>query len=70
MDDEDRGFLEYLDGLGIMPGTRLHLRERLYDATLRLQVNGRIVHLAGDSGARVWVRPLARPAARGRGAAR
>jgi DtxR family Mn-dependent transcriptional regulator len=70
VDDEDRAFLEYLDGLGIMPGTRLRLRERLYDATLRLQVNGRTVHLAGNSGARVWVRPLPRARARGRGAAR
>ncbi len=59
VDDEDRGFLEYLDGLGIMPGTRLTLRERLYDATLRLQVDGRSVHLAKDSAGRVWVRPVA-----------
>jgi DtxR family Mn-dependent transcriptional regulator len=65
VDDEDRGFLEYLDGLGIMPGRRLTLRERLYDATLRLQVDGRSVHLAQESAARVWVRPVASGRPRG-----
>jgi DtxR family transcriptional regulator, iron-dependent repressor len=65
VDDEDRGFLEYLDGLGIVPGTCLALRERLYDATLRLQVDGRSVHLAKDSAARVWVRPVATRRPRG-----
>jgi len=70
VDDEDQGFLEYLDGLGVMPGTRLFLRERLYDATLRLQVSGRTIHLARDSAARVWVRPLAGAGPRGRGASR
>lgn len=68
VDDEERAFLEYLDGLGIVPGTRLILRERLFDGTLRLQVNGRSVHLGKDSAARVWVRPLAAP--RGRAASR
>lgn len=57
VDDEERAFLEYLDGLGIVPGTRLLLRERLFDGTLRLQVDGRSVHLGRDSAARVWVRP-------------
>ncbi len=67
VDDEERGFLEYLDGLGILPGTRLLLRERLYDATLRLQVESRTVHLGKDSAARVWVRPVAGGRARGTG---
>ena len=68
VDDEERAFLEYLDGLGIMPGTRFVLRERLFDGTLRLQVDGRPVHLGKESAARVWVRPTAN--ARARGAAR
>jgi DtxR family Mn-dependent transcriptional regulator len=59
VDDEDPAFLEYLDGLRIIPGVRLQVRERLYDGTLRLQVDGRTVHLGKDSAARVWMRPPA-----------
>lgn len=68
VDDEDLAFLQYLDGLRIIPGVRLQVSERLYDGTLRLHVDGRTVHLGKDSAARVWVRPLA--GARARGASR
>ncbi|HEY7678469.1 MAG TPA: metal-dependent transcriptional regulator [Candidatus Methylomirabilis sp.] len=61
VDDEDPAFLEYLDGLRIIPGVRLQVRERLYDGTLRLQVDGRTVHLGKDSAGRVWMRPLSGP---------
>jgi len=69
VDDQERRFLEYLDGLGVRPGTRFVIRERAFDDTFLLETGGRRVHLDRGSAERIWVQaagkddPPERPAA-------
>ena len=58
MYERDRSLLEYLDGLGIRPGSKAEVLTRNYDETLVLGLAGKRAHL-GEAGAkRVWVRVL------------
>lgn len=57
--ERDRSLLEFLDGLGLKPGTRLEVVSRNYDATLTLRVDGRPVQLGLPAANRVWVRRAA-----------
>jgi DtxR family Mn-dependent transcriptional regulator len=54
--ERDRQLLEYLDALGVRPGTRLSVVSRNYDETLTLRVNGRMVQLGRPAAGKVWVR--------------
>jgi len=56
--ERDRSLLEYLDGLGIHPGSQAEVLTRNYDETMVLGLDGEQVHL-GEAGAkRVWVKIL------------
>ncbi|MEP6962388.1 MAG: metal-dependent transcriptional regulator [Acidobacteriota bacterium] len=53
--ERDRQLLEYLDGLGIRPGTRLQMLARNYDDTVSLKVDKKSVQLGRAAAAKVWV---------------
>jgi len=55
--ERDRQLLEYLDGLGIRPGTRLRMIARNYDDTFTLKVDRKAIQLGRAAAARVWVTP-------------
>jgi DtxR family transcriptional regulator, Mn-dependent transcriptional regulator len=56
MYERDRALLEYLDGLGIRPGSQVQVLNRNYDETMILDVGGKRVHLGQAGAKRVWVR--------------
>lgn len=56
MHERDRSLLEYLDGLGLRPGTRLQLVRRNYDDTVTLSLGESRVSLGAAAAKRVWVR--------------
>ncbi|HEY3742903.1 MAG TPA: metal-dependent transcriptional regulator [Bryobacteraceae bacterium] len=53
--ERDRNLLEYLDGLGIRPGSKFEVVSRNYDDTLSLKVEGRQVQLGRMAAERIWV---------------
>ncbi len=53
--ERDRMLLEYLDGLGIRPGSALAFEARNYDATLSLRVGDKPVQIGLAAGEKVWV---------------
>lgn len=53
--ERDRNLLEYLDGLGIRPGSTFEVASRNYDDTLSLRVDGRQVQLGRMAAERIWV---------------
>ena len=53
--ERDRHLLEYLNGLGICPGSRFNVRARNYDDTLTLTVDGVGVQLGRMAAERIWV---------------
>ena len=53
--ERDRGFLEYLDGAGIRPGTRLEVESA--GERLDVRTDGHRVSIDRPSAAKVWVRP-------------
>jgi DtxR family Mn-dependent transcriptional regulator len=53
--ERDRKLLEYLEGLGVRPGTTLDVVTRNYDETLTLRVNGRALQLGRPAASKVWV---------------
>ena len=53
--ERDRRLLEYLNGLGIRPGTILRMLATNYDDTLTLCVAGKPVQLGKAAAAKVWV---------------
>ena len=55
--ERDRKLLEYLDGLGIRPGTKLRVVAKNYDQTLTLKVSGKSVQLGGAAASKVWINP-------------
>jgi DtxR family Mn-dependent transcriptional regulator len=59
--ERDRQLLEYLDGLGIRPGSRLKMQARNYDETVTLEVNRRPIQLGRAAAQKVWVSPVALP---------
>jgi DtxR family Mn-dependent transcriptional regulator len=54
--EHEPGFLEYLDGVGLCPGTTLRLLERRADRIV-VDVAGAQRSVRADCGAKVWVRP-------------
>jgi DtxR family Mn-dependent transcriptional regulator len=56
MYERDRSLLEYLDGLGLRPGSRVQLLSRNYDETMTLELGVRRVHLGQAAARRVWVK--------------
>ena len=55
--ERDRKLLEYLDQLGIRPGSRVELVSRNYDDTITLRVQEKVIPLGKSAAARVWVTP-------------
>jgi len=55
--ERDRRLLEYLDSLGIRPGSKLTVKTKNYDSTLTLQVGKKIVQLGGGAAQKIWVMP-------------
>lgn len=53
--ERDRKLLEYLDGLGIVPGAAVDAVGRNYDETFTLQVGGKEVQLGAGAAQKVWV---------------
>src|SRR4051794_22703145 len=53
--ERDRNLLEYLNGLGIKPGSAFKVAARNYDDTLSLDVNGRPVQLGRMAAEQIWV---------------
>jgi len=56
MYERDRSLLEYLDRLGLRPGSQFRVVSRNYDETLTLDFGGKRVHLGQAAARRVWVR--------------
>lgn len=52
--ERDRKLLEYLDGLGIRPGSTFEVASRNYDDTLTLNIDGRAVQLGRMAAERIW----------------
>jgi hypothetical protein len=57
--EKDEGFLEFLEGLRLLPGSRLDVFDRSYDETVTLRVAGRTIHLGKPATSRIWVRRVA-----------
>jgi len=53
--ERDRKLLEYLDGLGIVPGAAVDAVSRNYDDTFTLRVAGEEVQLGAGAAQKVWV---------------
>jgi DtxR family Mn-dependent transcriptional regulator len=62
MYERDRALLEYLDGLGLRPGSQVQVLSRNYDETMVLGLGGKRVHLGEAAAKRVWIRVLTSPA--------
>jgi len=56
--EKDGKFLEFLDNLNLLPGTKLAIARREYDETLTVRSSGRILHLGKPATSRIWVRRL------------
>jgi DtxR family Mn-dependent transcriptional regulator len=54
--ERDRRLLEYLEDLGVRPGTTVSLESRNADDTVTLRVNGRSVQLGRLAAQKVWVK--------------
>ncbi len=54
--EKDEGFLEFLEGLHVLPGTKLDVFDRSYDETMTLRVSGHTIHLGKPATSRIWVR--------------
>jgi DtxR family Mn-dependent transcriptional regulator len=53
--ERDRKLLEYLDGLGIHPGSELQVIAKNYDETLTLRVAAKSVQLGKAAAGKVWI---------------
>jgi len=56
--ERDRRLLEYLDELGVRPGTLLRVLSRNYDETITLELGHGAVPLGRSAAERVWAEPL------------
>lgn len=57
--EKDPKFLEFIDGIGLRPGAKAEIRNREYDETMTLSVDGgthKQVHLGKPATSRIWVR--------------
>jgi Mn-dependent DtxR family transcriptional regulator len=59
--EKDPKFLEFIFGLGLMPGARFRIHQREYDETISLSIAARspLIHLGKPATSRLWVRRLA-----------
>jgi DtxR family Mn-dependent transcriptional regulator len=55
--EKDEGFLDFLEGLHLLPATRVEVLNRSYDETLTLRVASQTMHLGKTATTRIWVRP-------------
>ena len=55
--ERDRRLLEYLDEVGIKPGTYLDVVSTNYDSTLTLKVKNAFVQLGKPAAEKIWVHP-------------
>jgi DtxR family Mn-dependent transcriptional regulator len=55
--ERDRPLLEYLDSLGIRPGSRISVVAQNCDETYSLRVKDRVAPLGRRAAERIWVRP-------------
>lgn len=55
--EKDQKFLEFLDEIGIFPGTNVKVVARGYDETVTLQIKKKKVSLGKAAAARIWVKP-------------
>jgi DtxR family Mn-dependent transcriptional regulator len=59
--ERDPKFLEFLAGLNLRPGARAKIRDKSYDETITIVVNGfpgKPIHLGKPATMRIWVRRL------------
>ena len=61
--ERDRSLLEFLDGLGLRPGSSLAWMGRSYDDTISLRVTNEAIQLGQSAARRVWVKTVAGPVA-------
>ncbi|HLJ49800.1 MAG TPA: metal-dependent transcriptional regulator [Bryobacteraceae bacterium] len=59
--ERDRKLLEYLNGLGIHPSTKLEVVSRNYDETLTLRIADAAIQLGAAAASKIWVQPVAPP---------
>ena len=57
--EKDEGFLAFLEGLRLLPATKVEVLKREYDETLTLRSGGQTMHLGKPATTRIWVRRLA-----------
>jgi DtxR family transcriptional regulator, iron-dependent repressor len=56
--EKDRHFLEFLEGLGLRPASKIDVVKREYDETMTLRANNKKMHLGKPATSRIWVRLL------------
>jgi DtxR family transcriptional regulator, Mn-dependent transcriptional regulator len=54
--EKEEGFLDFLEGLYLLPGAKVEVLDRSYDETLTLRVAGQTIHLGKTATSRIWVR--------------
>ena len=57
--EKDEGFLSFLEGLRLLPATRVKVLKREYDETLTLRAARHAIHLGKPATSRIWVRRVA-----------
>jgi DtxR family transcriptional regulator, Mn-dependent transcriptional regulator len=57
--EKDEGFLDFLEGLHLLPSAKVEVVNRSYDETLTLRVANQTIHLGKTATSRIWVRPSA-----------
>jgi DtxR family transcriptional regulator, iron-dependent repressor len=55
--EKDEGFLDFLEGLHLLPSIKVEVLNRNYDETLTLRVANQTIHLGKTATTRIWVRP-------------
>jgi len=56
--ERDAAFLEFIDRLGLRPGTEINIVEKTFDETVTLAVGRRRHHLGKSSTDRIWVKKV------------
>ena len=56
--EKDEGFLSFLEGLSLLPATKVEVLKREYDETLTLRAARHTMHLGKPATSRIWVRRL------------
>ena len=56
--EKDEGFLDFLEGLHLLPSVKVEVLNRNYDETLTLRVANQTIPLGKTATTRIWVRPI------------